>query len=86
MKRCMPFFKGWAVLTVVLLFLAPNALARNLYVANTDDDSVTVIDATPNQPHAIGRYQFIPETLRRSENVQGAKRVAKPLAFAGATH
>jgi muramidase (phage lysozyme) len=23
------------------------------------------IDATPNQPHAIGRYQFIPTTLRR---------------------
>jgi muramidase (phage lysozyme) len=23
------------------------------------------IDATPNQPHAIGRYQFIPKTLRR---------------------
>lgn len=23
------------------------------------------IDATPNQPHAIGRYQFIPSTLRR---------------------
>lgn len=23
------------------------------------------IDATPGQPHAIGRYQFIPETLRR---------------------
>ena len=24
------------------------------------------IDATPGQPHAIGRYQFIPPTLRRS--------------------
>lgn len=23
------------------------------------------IDATPGQPHAIGRYQFIPSTLRR---------------------
>ncbi|HKL68165.1 MAG TPA: hypothetical protein VJ897_00690, partial [Salibaculum sp.] len=23
------------------------------------------IAATPNQPHAIGRYQFIPDTLRR---------------------
>jgi muramidase (phage lysozyme) len=23
------------------------------------------IDATPGQPHAIGRYQFIPATLRR---------------------
>lgn len=23
------------------------------------------IDATPGQPHAIGRYQFIPDTLRR---------------------
>lgn len=23
------------------------------------------IDATPGQPHAIGRYQFIPPTLRR---------------------
>lgn len=23
------------------------------------------IDATPGQPHAIGRYQFIPQTLRR---------------------
>lgn len=29
------------------------------------------IDATPGQPHAIGRYQFIPSTLRRVARVQG---------------
>ncbi|WP_339112421.1 hypothetical protein [Thioclava sp. GXIMD2076] len=27
------------------------------------------IDATPGQPHAIGRYQFIPTTLRRLANM-----------------
>ncbi|WP_298863222.1 hypothetical protein [uncultured Sulfitobacter sp.] len=31
------------------------------------------IDATPNQPHAIGRYQFIPKTLRRVVDKIGAK-------------
>lgn len=31
------------------------------------------IDATPNQPHAIGRYQFIPETLRRLVAKTGTK-------------
>lgn len=31
------------------------------------------IDATPGQPHAIGRYQFIPATLRHS-----AKRLGLP--------
>lgn len=31
------------------------------------------IDATPNQPHAIGRYQFIPPTLRRVVEKVGAK-------------
>lgn len=31
------------------------------------------IDATPNQPHAIGRYQFIPKTLRRVVDKVGAK-------------
>jgi len=30
------------------------------------------IAATPNQPHAIGRYQFIPATLRRVMGVVGA--------------
>lgn len=30
------------------------------------------IDATPGQPHAIGRYQFIPDTLRRVVAVVGA--------------
>lgn len=30
------------------------------------------IDATPNQPHAIGRYQFIPPTLRRVMRKVGA--------------
>lgn len=30
------------------------------------------IDATPNQPHAIGRYQFIPATLRRVMRKIGA--------------
>ena len=29
------------------------------------------IDATPGQPHAIGRYQFIPSTLRRLVAVLG---------------
>ncbi|MCO4847723.1 MAG: hypothetical protein KC448_07090 [Yoonia sp.] len=32
------------------------------------------IAATPGQPHAIGRYQFIPDTLRRVVNKVGAKR------------
>lgn len=31
------------------------------------------IDATPGQPHAIGRYQFIPKTLRRVAEKIGAK-------------
>lgn len=31
------------------------------------------IDETPNQPHAIGRYQFIPKTLRRVVDKVGAK-------------
>ncbi|MDF9304716.1 hypothetical protein P5P81_20365 [Tritonibacter mobilis] len=31
----------------------------------------TWIDATPGQPHAIGRYQFIPATLRRLVKHQG---------------
>ena len=29
------------------------------------------IDATPGQPHAIGRYQFIPDTLRRVATIRG---------------
>jgi muramidase (phage lysozyme) len=29
------------------------------------------IDDTPGQPHAIGRYQFIPPTLRRVARVRG---------------
>ncbi len=29
------------------------------------------IEATPGQPHAIGRYQFIPATLRRVARVRG---------------
>lgn len=29
------------------------------------------IDATPKQPHAIGRYQFIPKTLKRVVNEAG---------------
>lgn len=29
------------------------------------------IDATPGQPHAIGRYQFIPSTLREVARVRG---------------
>jgi muramidase (phage lysozyme) len=29
------------------------------------------IDETPGQPHAIGRYQFIPPTLRRVARVRG---------------
>jgi hypothetical protein len=31
------------------------------------------IDVTPGQPHAIGRYQFIPKTLRRVAEKTGAK-------------
>lgn len=31
----------------------------------TLDEIFAWIDATPGQPHAIGRYQFIPQTLRR---------------------
>lgn len=31
------------------------------------------IDATPGQPHAIGRYQFIPATLRRVATQIGAR-------------
>lgn len=34
---------------------------------------VAWIDATPGQPHAIGRYQFIPETLRRVVAKTGVK-------------
>lgn len=35
------------------------------------------IDATPGQPHAIGRYQFIPATLRRLVRHQGVKAQAR---------
>lgn len=31
----------------------------------------TWIEATPGQPHAIGRYQFIPATLRRVARLKG---------------
>jgi len=31
------------------------------------------IDRTPGQPHAIGRYQFIPKTLRRVARIVGAQ-------------
>lgn len=34
------------------------------------------IDATPGQPHAIGRYQFIPATLRRLVRQLGVDRDA----------
>ncbi|RPE63168.1 hypothetical protein EDD53_2765 [Pacificibacter maritimus] len=34
------------------------------------------IDATPKQPHAIGRYQFIPKTLRRVVDQIGAPTTA----------
>lgn len=40
------------------------------------------IDATPGQSHAIGRYQFIPMTLRRLlhlENVHGSTRFSPAL-------
>jgi YVTN family beta-propeller protein len=75
MNSYMSYFKGWAVLAVFLLFLAPNALARNLYVANSDDDSVSVIDTATNQvfkeipvgddPRGLasspdGRYIYVP--------------------------
>ncbi|MFW8594369.1 hypothetical protein [Cribrihabitans neustonicus] len=35
------------------------------------------IDATPGQPHAIGRYQLIPATLRRLVRHQGVSRGAR---------
>lgn len=35
------------------------------------------IAATPGQPHAIGRYQFIPATLRRLARAQGLPRSAR---------
>ncbi|UWQ57870.1 hypothetical protein K3722_15445 [Leisingera caerulea] len=35
------------------------------------------IDATPGQPHAIGRYQMIPATLRRLVRHQGVKPQAR---------
>lgn len=35
------------------------------------------IDATPGQPHAIGRYQFIPTTLRRLAERLGLERKAR---------
>lgn len=35
------------------------------------------IDATPGQPHAIGRYQFIPATLRRVAGKLGVPRTAR---------
>lgn len=45
------------------------------------------IDATPGQPHAIGRYQFIPKTLRRlvsalnlSANARFSQKVQDDLA------
>lgn len=34
-------------------------------------DIHTWIAATPGQPHAIGRYQFIPPTLRRVAQIRG---------------
>ena len=35
------------------------------------------IAETPGQPHAIGRYQFIPSTLRRLVKAQGIDRAAR---------
>ncbi len=35
------------------------------------------IDATPGQPHAIGRYQFVPDTLRRVVSRTGTKMSAR---------
>ncbi|MGC1504968.1 MAG: hypothetical protein WA782_12625 [Sulfitobacter sp.] len=35
------------------------------------------IDATPGQPHAIGRYQFVPQTLRRVMTKAGVKPVQR---------
>jgi hypothetical protein len=37
----------------------------------TSGDIYEWIDATLGQPHAIGRYQFIPPTLRRVARVRG---------------
>lgn len=35
------------------------------------------IDETPGQPHAIGRYQFIPDTLRRVAGIAGVDTSAR---------
>ena len=40
--------------------------------AMTLGEIYTWIDATPRQPHAIGRYQFIPKTLKRLARMLGA--------------
>jgi len=48
--------------------IAPPRLPTQMTVA----EIYVWIDATPNQPHAIGRYQFIPSTLRRVMRTVGA--------------
>lgn len=48
--------------------IKPKAKPTQMTVAEIYD----WIDATPGQPHAIGRYQFIPPTLRRVMKKVGA--------------
>lgn len=45
----------------------PSALPTQMTLA----DIYAWIAATPGQPHAIGRYQFIPPTLRRVAQIRG---------------
>lgn len=40
----------------------------------TLDEIFAWVRATPGQPHAVGRYQFIPSTLARLADVAGASR------------
>lgn len=47
--------------------IRPHDVPTSLTIAQIYD----WIDATPGQPHAIGRYQFIPATLRRLVEITG---------------
>ncbi|MHA6325056.1 lysozyme family protein [Roseivivax sp. CAU 1753] len=51
----------------------PARAPTQMTIADIDD----WIDRTPGQPHAIGRYQFIPPTLRRLVRVTGIDRTAR---------
>jgi YVTN family beta-propeller protein len=49
MSRGRVFYAAIAVAVVVLATFASSALARNLYVANYNSDTISVIDGTTNQ-------------------------------------